>query len=77
MCRQCLFVELVLFRIYDNIKTMQSQGLKKLKMPDKPGVYFFLASPKSGMKAGKDPLFFILAKLHRLRVECGVISVRI
>jgi excinuclease ABC subunit C len=46
---------------------MQSQGLKKLKMPDKPGVYFFLASPKSGMKAGKDSTILYIGKATSLK----------
>ncbi len=46
---------------------MQSQGLKKLKMPDKPGVYFFLASPKSDTKAGKDSKILYIGKATSLK----------
>ena len=46
---------------------MEAKSLKKLKMPDKPGVYFFLASPKSGMKAGKDSTILYIGKATSLK----------
>ena len=46
---------------------MQSQGLKKYKIPDKPGVYFFLASPKLDAKAGKDSTILYIGKATSLK----------
>lgn len=42
-------------------------GYKKLNLPDKPGVYFFLASPKLGAKAGKDSTILYIGKATSLR----------
>lgn len=43
---------------------MKSQDLKKLKMPDKPGVYFFLGTPKRG---GGGPEVMYIGKATSLR----------
>lgn len=46
---------------------MQSQGLKKLKMPGRPGVYFFLATPKLDAKAGKGSEILYIGKATSLK----------
>ncbi len=46
---------------------MEAKSLKKIKMPDKPGVYFFLASPKLDAKPGKDSTILYIGKATSLK----------
>lgn len=46
---------------------MNSQAFKKLKIPDRPGVYFFLASPKLNAKTGKKREILYIGKATSLR----------
>jgi len=50
---------------------MKTQDLKKIKLPDRPGVYFFLGSPKlgDGGYKGKDILYIGKATSLRDRVK--------
>lgn len=49
-----------------SIKITRDKGFLK-KLPDKPGVYFFLASPKHGAKAGKKREILYIGKATFLR----------